>query len=358
MLYKNDWEKAKERFNAWWKNDIIDRAIIQVTAPIDPGQTEIIFTEWDLVHNLDNPDKVIDSFEKYCQNVYFGGESMPNLWLNYGPGIVSGYIGAVPKVREDTVWFETPKDWDTIFKEVEFDAENEWWKTTKFHASRIFERSKNKYFAGNSDLGGNLDILASLRGTEELLIDLFDCPENVKKILKKINQLWLRYFNELNDLLSAKTEGTSNWMSLWCEKVWYPLQCDFSAMISPKLFEEFVAPYLAEQCQWLDNSIYHWDGPGEIPHLDILLDIPDLHGIQWTSGAGNPGVGSEKWFPLYKRIQAKNKLLVLHDMDLNDIENVYKNLSPKGLLISARCKSKEEADELLKKVEKWTLYNS
>ena len=33
MLYKEDWQTAQERLQAWWDREIIDRACIQVTAP-------------------------------------------------------------------------------------------------------------------------------------------------------------------------------------------------------------------------------------------------------------------------------------------------------------------------------------
>jgi hypothetical protein len=52
-------------------------------------------------------------------------------------------------------------------------------------------------------------------------------------------------------------------------------------------------------------SIYHWDGPGQIPHLGSLLDIKPLTAIQWTPGDGKPGACDECWFPFYRRIQEK-----------------------------------------------------
>jgi 5-methyltetrahydrofolate--homocysteine methyltransferase len=358
MIYKEDWEKAKERFKAWWEGEIIDRVVIQVTAPRNMNANHSpdtpIWTEWDLVHNLSIPEIIVKNFERYCQNMYFGGEAFPNFWINFGPGVVSAFLGANPEIREDTVWFETPKDWDTIFQCVRYNPDNKWWNIVKTCTSMVTENSNNKFFAGLTDLGGNLDILAALRGTQNLLIDLIESEDYVKKVLIDINQLWFQYFDGLNQILEKKMEGTSNWMSLWSPKKWYPLQCDFSAMISPKLFEEYVTPRLAEQCAWLDNNIYHWDGPGEIPHLDILLEIPKLQGIQWTPGTGNPGVGSAVWFPLYKKIQEKKKLLVLLDMAVDDIENLLKEISPRGLLISSRCNSVEEANYVLNAIGKWT----
>ena len=140
---------------------------------------------------------------------------------------------------------------------------------------------------------------------------------------------------------------------------WFPgrgcdVQCDFSAMLSPEMFEEFVLPYMREQCRRLDHTIYHMDGPGQIPHLEILLDIPELDGIQWIPGAGNFSVGSPEWFPLYRRIQERGKLLVLQGMDKSEVETVLGNISSRGLLIGTTCDSEDEARELIKKCETWS----
>ena len=32
MLYKEDWEETKKRYEQWWNGEIIDRVVIQVTA--------------------------------------------------------------------------------------------------------------------------------------------------------------------------------------------------------------------------------------------------------------------------------------------------------------------------------------
>jgi len=96
------------------------------------------------------------------------------------------------------------------------------------------------------------------------------------------------------------------------------------------------------------------DFPRFAPHLETLLDIPELDGIQWVPGAGNPGTGSPRWFPTYRRIQEKGKLLVLQGMAKEDVEGVLRNLSSRGLLIETRCDTESEARELLARVAKWT----
>ena len=132
------------------------------------------------------------------------------------------------------------------------------------------------------------------------------------------------------------------------------MQCDFSAMISPDSFGRFVLPSLERHARFLDHSIYHWDGPGEIPHLPILLGIEELDGIQWVPGDGNPNVASDRWFPYYEKIQAAGKNLALtQDLSKTEILRLLKNLSQKGLFICSRVESQGDADEIVAKAAEY-----
>jgi 5-methyltetrahydrofolate--homocysteine methyltransferase len=123
------------------------------------------------------------------------------------------------------------------------------------------------------------------------------------------------------------------------------------------MFERLVIPFIEEQCEKLDHVIYHWDGPGEIPHLDLLLAVKKLHGIQWVPGAGNPQPEDEKWFPLYARIQKAGKRLVLNCSGVGadgvverKILNVFKSLDSAGLLVSTWTATREDGMRLAKAI--------
>jgi len=351
VIYKEDWEEVKERMIAWWSGEVIDRVVMQVTAPRKDVKVDSAWNGWYLVHNLAHPERAFEEFEKYCQGTYFGGEALPNLFINLGPGITAAYLGCTPHIEEDTVWFEAKESlpWDEVRK-LALRDENPWWRTTRDLTIQAAERGRGEFFVSITDLNAVLNILGSLRGTETLLMDLMDHPGEVKDACARITEIWFSCYDALLHITQRHVEGCATWMGVWFPGRGSDVQCDFSAMISPEMFEEFVVPHLQEQCRRLDYSIYHWDGPGEIPHLELLLDIPELDGIQWVPGAGNPGVGSPKWFPLYRRIQEKGKLLVLQGMAKEDVEHVIDELSPEGLLISTACDSEGEARGLLRKV--------
>lgn len=345
MLYKPDWYRAQERLEAWWNGEVVDRAVIQVTASRSGYADGPEWSIWSPESFLDDPQSVVDGFESYCEGCYFGGEAYPNLWINLGPGIVAAYLGAVPRFGDVTTWFETPREREEI-EEIPFNPANEWWQKTCELTSVAVKRGRGRFVTGVTDIGGTLDAVASLRGTQRLCFDLVDSPSVVTRLASRINAVWFECYAGLFDIIRAEQEGTSAWMGVWSPGRWYPLQCDFSAMLSPHMFERFVLPDLEEQCRWLDHSIYHWDGPGQLPHLDMLLEIEELDGIQWVPGAGAEAAGSPRWIPYYERILAKGKNLVL-EVQPEDVEPLIRELGPRGVLLQTRCDSEEEARCLL-----------
>jgi 5-methyltetrahydrofolate--homocysteine methyltransferase len=139
-------------------------------------------------------------------------------------------------------------------------------------------------------------------------------------------------------------------MGIWSDQPAIDLQNDFSCLISSRMFEAYFLPSLEQQTRWVERTIYHLDGPGAIRHLDALLSLPRLDGIQWVPGAGAPEMS--RWIRLLRRIQAGGKLLVLN-CEAWEVETLLAELEPEGLLLSTACGSEEEARELLARVPGW-----
>ena len=116
------------------------------------------------------------------------------------------------------------------------------------------------------------------------------------------------------------------------------------------MFERNVLPELEIMLSNLDFALYHLDGPGAIRHLDHLLQLSALKGIQWTPGEGQPPV--VEWIPMYRRIQKAGKLLHLHG-EARYAERVLRALKPEGLMYVTWCETQAEAEELIRKAEIW-----
>ena len=351
MYFKGDWEESQRRWEAWWEHEVIDRVVVAVKAPRDqplPHEpVPEIGTDWRRMWT--DPEYLRLKHEAIFAQTFYGGEALPLWWIKLGPGIMATYLGVEPVFAESTVWFDQDPliaDWEEP-PPVAVDEGNPWWQLTQELAQTAIEDGRDRYIVGTTDLGGPLDIVASLRGSSALLMDLIDHPDAVRDYSRRILEVWHQYYELLDEQIRRVQPGSSAWLGLWCEDTWYPVQCDFSAMISPQMFAEFVLPDLEYQCHRLQRSIYHLDGPGQIPHLDLILAIPELTGIQWVPGDGEAPVDSRKWLPIYHRIQAAGKNLVLNGVRKENIPWLLQELKPEGLYLSLSCETQRKAEEVL-----------
>jgi len=362
---KEDCPQAVERINAWWEGEMIDRALIMVTSPkngVDPVEWSKIYTppsdsEENMRDWFINVDRVIERTERFINSTYWGGEAIPYI-LPVSVNIVAvtaAYLGCPYRFfpGSGSGWAEPViNDWNQVPK-LEFDPENEWWKISKKLLEALSARAKGRYMVGVPDLNAPGEVLALLRGTERLLVDMAEIdPQIFKDTLKKIDEAWLRYWQASIGVIHQHVGGYVWWMGIWSDRPSIDLQNDYSCMISSKMFDDIFMPSIEQQTQWVERTIYHLDGPNAVRHLDSLLSLPRMTGIQWVPGAGAPP--QKEWLPLLRRVQAKGKRLALF-VDPSDVEDLVTGLQPEGLLMSTTCASEEEARDLIKKVAKWSV---
>ena len=306
-----DWDRIRRDHSAWWAGEL-DRPLVLIeedtTSPEDdlPWAPRFVAQlPWEL-----SPEEVVERYEIRLANQRWYGDAFPRWWVNFGPGILAGFVGNRVHVAEETVWFETDDDRPLEDIHPQYVDTNPWWQRVQALTRTAAEAWQDTVCVGYTDLGGNLDIAASLRTTKKLLMDCIDAPDEVVRLVNDITRLWLRYFEQLHTLSDIAGCGHTPWAPVWSPRKCYMLQCDFSYMISPAMFEQFVLPDLQACCKYLDHSFYHLDGPGQIPHLDLLLAMPDLHGVQWIPGDGahpNPA----DWPDILARIRSAGKLCQL-----------------------------------------------
>ncbi len=342
-----DWARVTRDWTAWWAGEL-ERPLVVVhgIVPDEDGHVPEVqhFTS---NYPLDMPaDEVINRYQAYLEALRFYGDAWPKWWPNFGPGIMAGFLGARVRSVPETVWFEPTELVPIEDIHPRYDPDNVWWRRVKELTRLAVERWGDRVSVAHTDLGGNLDILASLRTTERLLLDLYDAPEEVERLVGEITQLWLRYYDELYEIIRRAGRGTTPWATIWSPGRCYMLQCDFSYMISPRMFERFVLPDLVACCGALDHGFYHLDGKGQIPHLDMLLSLERLRGIQWIPGEGAPP--PERWLPLLKRIRDAGKLCQLY-VTPEGARTIVRALGGRGFAFHIReFMSREEAEEFIR----------
>jgi len=357
MLYKPDWDDAKPRLAAWWRGEVVDRVVWQIQAP----RAVPIALDWpapeppaDVVARWLSPDYRVAAAEHHFAKTWFGGEAFPYFDPHLGPGSLALYLGSEPVFAEDTVWYQPCIGEIERAPAIDFDRSNRWWQATMRLVKEGLRRGEGKYLTAIPDLIENLDTIASLRGTAHLLRDLVDQPRAVHAIQRQVRERYFDCYDELYDAVSRGGRGCCfSAFQVWAPGRMAKLQCDFSAMISPAMFEEFVVPYLSQQCDGLDYTVYHLDGLEAVKHLDLILSIPRLSALQWTPGANQPGVGDERWFDIYRRARKAGKSLLLGGVNAAEAQRLVKELGAQGLLLSTWVSSPAQGEDMLRSAQGW-----
>ncbi|NOZ20127.1 MAG: trimethylamine corrinoid protein 2 [Planctomycetes bacterium] len=354
LLYKDDFDAARDRLTTWWQGGDIGRPVMQITArreePIEDIPAMPQPEGWVTHYSTSDFDYRVNLAARDCINTHYLAEAMPAVSPCLGPNCLALYLGCRGVEQPGTVWFEPCID-EPDAARFEVDPDNFYWDFTLRLIREQLRIGAGRFLVRFPDLIEGLDTLAGMRGTETLLMDLIERPEWVRDSLGRISKRYFDYYDIIYDQIRDDRGGTHFWS--WAPGRMAKFQCDFSAMISPDMFGDFMVPVLTELSKGVDYCMYHWDGPGAIPHHDHLLSVPELTALQWTPGAGAEGVADEKWWPLYhKTVEAGKRMVVLGVPGIDSLKAMKEEFGPKlkQFIIGMNVQSPGQADEAIEAV--------
>ncbi len=354
FTFKPDYEQVKARIEAFWEGEIIDRPLAQFTTPRP-------YEEWvpePISGHATPEDRWLDAeFQAElalarCNNTLFMADALPIAWPNLGPEVFSAFYGCPLHFGDyGTSWTDPVlHDWADA-DQVRFDPDSAYLAKLHEMTDALIAVGQGKFIVGMTDWHPGGDWLAAIRDPQNLAMDMITHPDEVKRMLTMAE----RDYTALYDLFYAKLRAAGNpitsWLPLLCDGKYYIPSNDFSCMVSNRMFREFFLPGLVRECQFLDRSIYHLDGPNALRHLDDILAIPRLGAVQWVFGAGNEGF--HRWVEVYRRILAAGKGANVI-IDYPELDDVIAALPAKGVYLSiSGVPSQEAGEEIIKKLERW-----
>ena len=124
----------------------------------------------------DSPvDQYLDYYQARLEGTQLFGDAWPKWFPFFGAGVVAAFLGAelFCAPEELTIWFKPRSGLDTL----------------------------------DTDLGGNMDIIASLHDTQILLMELIDRPQEIETARHQIAEFWWKYFADLNKITGRNRRG-------------------------------------------------------------------------------------------------------------------------------------------------------
>lgn len=328
---KSRFERIRRRYDSWWRGESESPIAGAMIAEREAGEKPSVYRQLtQATVDLDTPaDAWLNAIEYDLSRFNFYGDAYPRFNLDcFGPGIVAAFLGADLENGTGQVWFRR-KEYVPIEKlDFEVDKDNVWLKRVLEFCGKATERFQGKILFGMPDMGGIMDILSTFFPGEELLLALYDSPEDVKRLCRKIEECWNVYYDMIAERLNSKEYGYTDWSGIYSSKPSYITQCDFSYMISSDMFEEFALEGLRAQSDRLFNTIYHLDGEGELKHLNHLLSIDSLKAVQWVPGSN--GKKPTEYTDVYRKILDAGKNVQLLCYYPEDQLNILSDTGAKG----------------------------
>lgn len=287
----------------------------------------------------------------YVAHSSLKADILPVANTQLGPGSLAAILGGVFEGGEDTIWIHPNPDFTD---EIVFNPEHPNWILHKELLKACKAKANGHYFVGMPDLMEGLDVLAALKGTDRVLLDTVMQPEILEQQMQQINDIYFKVFDELYDIIREGDEMAFCYFSSWAPGKMSKLQSDISTMISQDDYRRFVQPFIREQCQKIDYTLYHLDGVGAMHHLPALLEIEELNAIQWTPGVGEPQGGSPKWYDLYKKILAGGKSVMACWVTLDELKPLLDHIGADGVHLEMDFHNEKEVEQAMRIVEEYT----
>ncbi len=343
------WEKVEREWTAFWNGELSRPMVlmqsVERSIPEDPRWRRF-FPQYgkELPAN-----EILDIESAHMARLRWHGDAFPSRMLDFGPGSLSAYMGASLEAAGDTVWFKPmAQSLDEIKPKI--DLANPWRARLHEILDCALSRWGDEIQLIPSDAGGGLDILAALRGAEELLMDFYDAPDEVLRLSQAISRQWIENYDGETAKIMAVCHGCANWTPMFSKRRTYMLQCDFSYMISPEFFETYALPEIETLCGHLEDSFYHLDGKGQIPHLDAILSVKKLKGVQWIPGAGQPD--ASEWIDILARIRNAGKLCQVYTTPEGAMR-IKRELGGEGFAFAlGDCGGEEASERIFKELAK------
>ncbi len=241
-------------------------------------------------------------------------------------------LGSRVQVGEDAIWaleggFEYA-DLDAL----NLSSDNPWRRKYLEFVAALNDRFRDRCPVGQPILRGVSDMIAALRGSSQMIFDLYDQPEQFQRLAGRCTDLLIALIAEQQGITGPFAEGYEvEQLALWAPGRIIRMQEDGSAFFSPSLYVQHLQGEDERQASAFPYNVIHLHS-SSLFLLDAILNVESLKCIQINKDVGGLEVG--KMLPFFKQVQEHGKrLLIRGKLDNNDLTLLRNELSPNGLYL-------------------------
>lgn len=295
---------------------------------------------------LDDYNRIVAPFEQIEEDVIHSVAPIPAFpWLE-------AMLGIPVQVGNESIWAkEGGFDYRDIGR-LNLSKDNPWRKKYLEFVKALQDRYGNRYPVGQPILRGTSDMVAALRGSQRMIFDLYDCPGDFQRLARVCTD----FFIELVRDQLAVTRPFHGGFEVESFTLWAPdgivrMQEDASALFSPDLYVKYLKEEDRRIADAFPNQVIHLHS-SSLHLLDRFADIDSLKCIEINKDQG--GWGVPQMLSLFRNVQARGKSLIVRGkLDVEDLNLMRKELSPKGLYLQIVVETPEETKQFQEFFQPW-----
>jgi hypothetical protein len=288
---------------------------------------------------LDDQERLLAEGERIDDDILRGASpSQAVFWC-------CGSLGASMRVLPgNVVAVDRSLDWDEALA-ARLDRTAPWYRKYIEFAEALARRSAGRFPVSHGTLVGPLDLAVSLRGHEQTVIDLMEEPAKAARLLANMTDFFVDITRDVWERLPLFEGGWYDAQyQLWAPGPIARMQEDAVAVLSPRLYRDFVRPVDERIAAGFECSFMHLHATSMFV-LDQILEIPPLRCLEINNDVGGPPVA--EMAPHFARVQrAGRSLLIRGSFSPDELRLLMDTLEPRGLYLYIMVASEAEIDAL------------
>lgn len=324
------------RYHAWRCREAVDRPLIGLLWEADiPGLPEFLDAvgqDRAILPDEIDPRMFLPYIERWYQR---DREWQSDVIQSWAPAFSIPWVEAIagcPVVGyPGSLWAVSTLETYAGRPVYRLDDRNPWLQKLLEFTQALVDASGGRFPVALPQLRGPLDTLSSLRGAEQMSLDLLEQPAEVHEILGELADLWIGIARACLALIPPFHGGFVTRLKMWAPGPAITPQNDISTLISPTMYREFALPWDQRITEAFPYSSFHLHGSAQ-HQIPELLRLPGLTAIEVHLEHTVGGPPLSVMLPAVRRILAEKPLLLVTP-DLETADLCIRELPAAGLFV-------------------------
>lgn len=239
-----------------------------------------------------------------------------------------------------SIYSKPPENFAGADSIPDFDLNAPWIRKTVEFITKMAEKSQGRWPLATTRMRGISDLLSALYGGTNAIFAMLEKADEVQAVCAKLTKFWIEYGKLQLEHIPLFHGGVGSFFYyLWAPQgtVWH--QEDAAALLSPKLFGQFIEPCDRAIANAFSSCIMHQHSTGYVP-VDAYLT---MHFTALEMHIDEGGPAAEELYKTHLKILGKTPLIIWGHIPKQDLDWIFQKLPPEGLAVITTVSSPDEA---------------